>query len=55
MVFVKYSFPLPNNGDRYDFSAEELVQLLDSVYEKGYTDGEQVAIEPITTTTNTEE
>lgn len=55
MVFVKYSIPLPNNGERYDFSAEELVQLLDSVYEKGYADGKQAAIEPITTTASTEE
>lgn len=39
MFFVRYDFPLPNNGDRYDFSQEELHKLLDSVYERGYTHG----------------
>ncbi len=36
MVFTKYSFPLPNNGDRYDLSQAELVELLDKVYNKGF-------------------
>lgn len=39
MFFVRYDFPLPNNGDRYDFSQEELHKLLDSVYERGYAHG----------------
>jgi hypothetical protein len=26
MVISKYSFPLPNNGDRYDLSQNELVE-----------------------------
>jgi hypothetical protein len=43
MVFVRYDFPLPNNGNRYDFSEEELVKLLDSVYERGYTHGVEIA------------
>ena len=36
MVFTKYSFPNPNNGDRYDLSQDELVQLLDKVYQAGW-------------------
>ena len=42
MIFERYRFPLPNNGDRYDFSQEELVKLLDSVYERGYTHGVEI-------------
>lgn len=36
MMFTKYDFPLPNNGERYDLSEEELVKLLDHVYECGF-------------------
>lgn len=36
MVFTKYDFPLPNNGERYDLSQEELVHLLDHVYDCGF-------------------
>lgn len=50
MIFERYSFPLPNNGDRYDFSKEELIKLLDSVYERGYTHGVESTIEPETIT-----
>ena len=42
MFFERYSFPLPNKGGRYDLSQEELVKLLDSVYERGYTHGVEV-------------
>ena len=42
MFFVRYDFPLPNNGDRYDFSSEELIKLLDSVYDRGYAHGVEV-------------
>lgn len=49
MVFVKYSYPLPNNGTGYSFSEQELVKLLDSVYDKGFKDGVQVATPPETT------
>ena len=38
MVFDKYKFPLPNNGERYDLSMEELVKLLDETYDKGFED-----------------
>lgn len=36
MLVTKYDFPLPNNGDRYDLTQDELVELLDKVYERGY-------------------
>ena len=36
MVFTKYDFPLPNNGERYNLSQEELVKILDHVYECGF-------------------
>ena len=49
MIFVKYSYPLPNNGSGYSFSEQELVKLLDSVYDKGFKDGVQVATPPETT------
>lgn len=38
MMQVLFEFPLPNNGERYDLSAEELVQLLLKAYEKGHKD-----------------
>lgn len=36
MVISKYSFPLPNNGERYDLSQDELVTLLDNAYNCGF-------------------
>jgi hypothetical protein len=48
MIFAKYSYPLPNNGSGYSFSEQELVKLLDSVYEKGYKHGVESTIEPET-------
>ena len=36
MVISRYSFPLPNNGDRYDLSQDELVKLLDNAYNCGF-------------------
>lgn len=36
MVISKYSFPLPNNGDRYDLSQNELIELLDNAYNCGF-------------------
>ena len=35
MIQVLFEFPLPNNGDRYDLSKEELVELLQKAYENG--------------------
>ena len=53
MVFAKYSYPLPNNGTGYSFSEQELVKLLDSVYEKGFEDGVASTIIPETTCAST--
>jgi hypothetical protein len=50
MFFARYDFPLPNNGDRYDLSQEELVKLLDSVYDRGYAHGVESTIKPETIT-----
>lgn len=38
MMQVKYEFPLPNDGEEYRFTVEELVKLLDKVYDKGRAD-----------------
>ena len=38
MLQVLFDFPLPNSGERYDLSAEELVKLLTKAYEKGKKD-----------------
>ena len=43
MIFAKYSYPLHNNGTGYSFSEQELIKLLDSVYDKGFKDGVQVS------------
>lgn len=52
IIFVKYSYPLPNNRSGYSFSEQELVKLLDSVYDKGFKDGVQVTTPPKTTYAN---
>ncbi len=36
MLVAKYDIPLPNNGDKYSLTQDELVELLDRVYEQGY-------------------
>ena len=43
MVFTKYTFPNPNNGDRYDLSQDELVKLLDNAYDCGFQHGKEIA------------
>lgn len=50
MIFAKYNYPLPNNGSGYAFSEQELVKLLDSVYDQGYRHGVESTIEPETVT-----
>lgn len=35
MVQIRFEYPLPNNGDRYDLSEQELVALLRKAYENG--------------------
>ena len=41
MLVTLFSFPLPNNGDRYDLSANELVKLLQSAYNEGFKQGKE--------------
>ena len=36
MVQVLYNIPLPNNGERYDLSKEELNDLLYKAYRNGF-------------------
>ena len=50
MIFAKYHYPLPNNGSGYSFSEQELVKLLDSVYDQGYKHGVESTIKPETVT-----
>ena len=35
MMQVRYEIPLPNDGLGYKFTEDELIELLDRVYEKG--------------------
>lgn len=35
MIQALFNYPLPNNGDRYDLSREELVELLQKAYDNG--------------------
>ena len=41
-VFSKYSFPNPNNGERYDLSRDELVKLLDNAYNNGWAHAKEL-------------
>lgn len=50
MVFCKYTFPNPNDGDNYKFTPKELVELLDKVYDSGFQHGKEVATPPTVTT-----
>ena len=36
MMFECYSFPNPNDGDDYHFTSQELITLLDKVYQNGW-------------------
>lgn len=42
MVQTKYDFPLPNDGERYNLSQDELVKILDHVYECGFENARDV-------------
>ena len=42
MVQAIYDFPLPNNGERYDLSQEELVEILNHVYECGFENARNI-------------
>lgn len=46
MAQTKYDFPLPNDGDRYNLSQDELVKILDHVYECGFENARNV-YEPV--------
>ena len=53
MVISKYSFPNPNNGNRYDLSQDELIEILDKVYQAGWDQAREIydpAKQPIVTT-----
>ena len=50
MIQILYDFPLPNNGDRYDLSQEELDNLLYKAYQNGYKWGKEVATTTVVTT-----
>ena len=52
MMQVRYEFPLPNDGEEYRFTVEELVKLLDRVYDKGKADEKElqrIMLENVTT------
>ena len=53
-VFSQYDFPLPNNGERYDLSQEELIKILDHVYDCGYKHGSQDSTPLFTTVASTD-
>ena len=42
MIMALYSFPLPNNGDRYDLSEKELTDLLQQAYNNGYKHAREI-------------
>ena len=50
MIQILYDFPLPNNGDRYDLSQEELDALLYKAYMNGFQWGKEVATPTVVTT-----
>ena len=50
MIQTLYDFPLPNNGDRYDLSQEELNDLLYKAYMNGFQWGKEVATPTVVTT-----
>lgn len=52
-VFSKYSFPNPNNGERYDLSRDELVTLLDNAYNSGWAHARELYDESMHSVTTT--
>ena len=52
-VFSKYSFPNPNNGERYDLSRDELVKLLDNAYNNGWAHAKELYDESYRSITTT--
>ena len=43
MIVAMFDYPLPNNGERYDLSQEEWVNLFQKAYNTGYTRGFETA------------
>ena len=57
-MFPLYNFPNPNDGENYNLTKEELVQLLDKAYSNGYEHAREVfdpALQPVVTTAATYE
>lgn len=52
MMFVRYQYPLSNYNGKYLFTEEELVELLDKVYEKGVKDGKSLDTKTTVAQTN---
>jgi hypothetical protein len=52
MIQALYDSPLPNNGDRYDLSQEELDDLLYKAYMNGYKWGKEVSAATVIATTS---
>ena len=55
MIQTLYDFPLPNNGDRYDLSQEELDALLYKAYMNGYQWGREISSPGVITTASSYE
>ena len=55
MVITMYEIPLPNKGERYDLSVEELNNLLYKAYRNGFDYAREVYGNKVITTTNTPE
>lgn len=42
MIVGLFSYPNPNNKDRYDLSEEELVALLQKAYDNGFQHAKEI-------------
>lgn len=42
MIMTLFDFPLPNNGERYDLSQDELVELLQRAYDNGFKHAREI-------------
>jgi hypothetical protein len=51
MMKVKYTIPLPNYGNEYRLSEDELVKLLDKAYASGFSDAKNLYDEKMRKTT----
>lgn len=55
MMQTTYEYPLPDNGERYNLSEDELRNLLDKAYHKGFEDGKNVSSAVTTYSSSDEE